>query len=323
MTRAAKVLAEAARLLLGMHVQPDGDTLGATLALARALAVTGKEVTVVSPSPVPPLYRFLAGTEAVVSWSQVRPPYDAVVLLDCSDPGRTGAPAPLEQYGRPVVNVDHHPTNSGYGDVTWIDTQAAAVGELALRLIDELDVPLDLPMAEALYVSLVTDTGGFRYTNTTPSAHRMAARLLEAGVDVGRVSEHLHERLSLASVRLLARALSRLQVDPSLPVAWITLSSQDLEEAGATVEDVEAVGTVGFPRALEGIEVAFLLRPEGREEVKVSLRSKRWVDVAEIAASLGGGGHARAAGATLRMPLAQAEATVRQAVAQALSRGVG
>ncbi|MDA8344086.1 MAG: bifunctional oligoribonuclease/PAP phosphatase NrnA [Thermaerobacter sp.] len=304
-------LRAAKTVVMSLHRQPDGDSIGSTAAIALALRRLGKDVTLVTPDPVPKVYDLVPTYQEFVPWESVAERrFDLVAMFDCADERRTGAPSDLTSYGARVLNVDHHATNTCFGDVVFIDPQAAASAEIAARVIDQLGVTIDREIALALYVGLETDTGGFRYAATTPDSHRLAARLLDAGLEPGEISQALYERQAVSGLRLLGAALQSLQVREDLSLAYVVLSAADFARSGAAAADVETLGVVDYARRVDGIEVGALLREEGPGQVKLSLRSKGLVDVARLAASLGGGGHERAAGATLAMSLQEAEATL-------------
>lgn len=298
MHEVVRALRSARSLLMSLHIQPDGDSIGATLAMQEGLRSLGKRVQVVSPDPLAPVYDFLEGHDAIVSWSAAAGDYDAVLLLDCADEARTGAPKPLKAYAPVVINVDHHLTNHGYGDICYIDPKAAAVGEVAAALLKELQVPLSRSMAIAIYTALVTDTGGFQYSATSPASHLLASELLALGVNAGEVSERLFERNSPEGLRLLGRALANMVIEPASRLAFIMLRPEDFETCGATIADAETLGLVNYARSVDGVEVGALFRPD-KTGVKCSLRSKGEFDVSAFALNYGGGGHARAAGLSL------------------------
>jgi len=315
--RALQAIREGSSFLLPLHRQPDGDSIGASLGFLLGLRQLGKSGVVVSADPIPPLYHFLPGTLEARTWAEVKGPFDAVVLFDCADAQRTGAPRPLAEYARRIVNIDHHTTNSGYGDISYIDPQASAVGEIALRLLDELGAVLEPDIALCLYAAIAMDTGTFRYSATTPQTHRIAARLLDAGLDAGQISEALYEENDPRAMVLLARALGTLTLSHSGRVAAMDLTPEDFAASGATSADAEGLGIVNYARSIRGVEVGCLFRLEG-DGVRVSLRSKGNVDVGAIALALGGGGHARAAGVTVAGDLRSARAAILSAVASSL-----
>lgn len=300
MRQIVQALISARSVLMSLHRQPDGDSIGSTIAVARALEARGKRVRLVTPDSIASVYDILPDTARFVDWPAVAgEAFDAVLLLDCADDYRTGVPGSLHDYAPQVINIDHHLTNRRYGDLVYIDPSVGACGEIAARLVEALGATVDHEIALALYVALDTDTGGFRYSGTTPDTHRLAARLLDAGIDPGEISSALYERQSVGAMRLLARALSSLVVREDLGLAYFVITAQDFAAAGATAADAETLGIVNYARMMDGIEVGALLREEGPATFKISLRSKDRVDVAAIAQRLGGGGHQRAAGASI------------------------
>jgi len=308
MREIARTLASAQSVLMSLHRQPDGDSIGSTLAIARALTARGQDVLVVTPDPVPRAYDFLPGADGIVGWEAAEGRhFDLVALFDCADERRCGAPHPLREYAPKVLNVDHHPSNDRYGDIVLVDDRAAASGEIAVRVLDALEVPLDRELALLLYVAIETDTGGFRYSSTTAASHRLVARLLDTGLEPGEIFEKVYERQAVSGLRLLGAALQSLKVREDLSLAYVVLGQSDFARAGAAPEDVETLGIVDYARRLEGIEVGALLREESPEQVKLSLRAKGRIDVAELAKRLGGGGHVRAAGASISGDLRHAE----------------
>lgn len=307
------MIRDAQRILFFMHVQPDGDSIGSTLGMIRALRQMGKEAVMVGVDPIPPMYHFLPGWDSYrVEWQEVSGEWDLSCFLDCGDLERVGDALPAVQRGRRTLNVDHHATNSAFAEFNYLDFSAAAVGELAYRILREIGAPIDPETALCLYTSLVTDTGGFRYDSTGPSTHRVAADLIELGARPYDVAQAIFETESLPRLALLARALQTLQLDGGGRVAWMVITQQMLKEAGA--EDHDAEGVVNYARAVAGVEVGILFKetPDGR--VRVSLRSRKTADVGVVAKGFGGGGHARAAGCTLYTSLDEAVDQVVAAV---------
>jgi phosphoesterase RecJ-like protein len=303
------------RVLLFAHVYPDGDVLGSQLGLGLALRAAGRTVTFACAHPVPDPFHFLPGAADVQQWKVGRNEFDLVVTLDCPDPGRLGGL--LEGARGPgvhVLNIDHHGDNRRYGDVNWVDTRAAATGEMVYDLLDAAGLPLTADVAVNLYTAIVTDTGSFRYSNTTSKTFRVAARLVETGVDPARVATTVYETRDLAGLRLLGQVLQGIETDADGTVAWLVIdrvhaSSPDLPEAEEFVN---------YPRSVRTAKVAVLFR-ELPDAVKVSLRAKGEVNVASIAGRLGGGGHPNAAGLMLPGSLAEAKAVVLGAVREALA----
>jgi bifunctional oligoribonuclease and PAP phosphatase NrnA len=302
---AARMIMEAESILFFLHVSPDGDSIGSTLGMIRALRTAGKQCIAVGVDPVPRIYQFLAGWDSLfVPWNEVEGEWDLACFLDCGDLERVGAAMPVVKKAKRTLNVDHHTTNTGYGEYNYMDFSAAAVGELAYRLLKEMDLPIDQETAMCLYTSIVADTGSFKYDSTGPGTHRIAAELLELGAKPYEVASAIFENESMSRLQLLAHALATLQVDPDGKIAWMQVTRAMLEQTGARDEDVE--GLVNYARSVSGVEVGLLFRevPDGR--TRVGLRSRRHVDVGAVAKQFGGGGHARAAGCGLDCTLEEA-----------------
>ena len=303
------------RVLLFAHVYPDGDVLGSQLGLGLALRAGGRAVTFACAHPVPDPFHFLPGATGVEQWKAGRNGFDLIVALDCPDPGRLGGL--LEGARGPdarVLNIDHHGDNRRYGDVNWVDTRAAATGEMVYDLVEAAALPLTADVAVNLYTAIVTDTGSFRYSNTTPKTFRVAARLVEAGVDPAHVATTVYETRQPGGLRLLGQVLQEIETDADGTVAWLVID----RERGSSPDLPEAEEFVNYPRSVRTAKVAVLFR-ELPDAVKVSLRAKGEVDVARLAARLGGGGHPNAAGLILPGSLAAAKAVVLGAVREALA----
>ncbi len=300
-------------MALTTHVNADGDGAGSEVAVARWLEDRGVEATIVNPTPFPDGFAFLldgleARTPGEDAGRRALAEADLLLVLDTSERSRLGAVADHLE-GKRVAVIDHHPdAPDAVGDVVARDPDACSTGELVHDLLRGADAELTPPVARALYVAVVTDTGSFRFGNTDARAHELAADLLRAGVDVEGMFRHIFARYTPEGLDLLRRALDTLAVDEGRRLAWITVTREDLEASGATAEDRE--GLVEYARRLRGAEVAVLFReiPGGR--TKVSLRSNGAVDVAAAAREFGGGGHRQAAGILLERPLEEARREV-------------
>jgi phosphoesterase RecJ-like protein len=310
---AADMIRESERILFFLHVNPDGDSIGSTLGMVHALRRAGKQAVAVGVDPVPRIYRFLPGWDTLFTpWEQVEGEWDLACFLDCGDLNRIGAALPLVARAKRNLNVDHHATNTIYGEYNYLDFSAAAVGELAYRLLKALDLPVDADVATCLYTSIVADTGGFRYDSTVPGTHRIAADLLEAGAKPYEVACAIWENESVERLAMLARALATLQVDESGKIAWLLVTRAMMDEAKAGEDDIE--GLVNYARAVAGVEVGIMFKETPDGLVRVGLRSRRTVDVGAVAKQFGGGGHARAAGCSLFCPIPEAMEQVLGAV---------
>jgi phosphoesterase RecJ-like protein len=300
-------------LMLG-HVHPDGDVLGTLLGLGLSLETHGWSVTFAGPHPVPDTLKFLPGASRWQVWDAARGVFDVLVLTDCPNDARTeglleGARGATSQ----VLNIDHHPDNRRYGTLNWIDATAAATGEMVFDLIRALGHQLTPEIALNLFTALHTDTGSFRYSNTTARSFRIAAELTAAGADPGLVSDQLYQRRPHDALTVLGEVLRRVELSADGRVAWLTVPHGLVSDAFLVAEDL-----VTYPRSIEGVEVAILLREEADGQVKCSLRGKGRIPVNAIAQRFGGGGHANAAGCTMRGSLEEATGAVLAFVDQAL-----
>jgi len=266
----------------------------------------------------PTIYRPLPGSERVHNGPE--PPagfpevFDAIIVLECPSPDRTG----LEEHlgALPVINIDHHLGNQHYGVINWVDTAAPAVGEMVYRLAQSLKLALEPETASCLYLTLVTDTGGFRFSNTRPHTLRVAADLLETGVDPEQIYLEVYARAPEGRPRLFAEALQTLVVEPEYGLAWVTVPPGAIERHNVSSDDLD--GVVEFPRSIQGVRMALLFREIAQGRVKVSLRSVGDVDVARFAKGYGGGGHTKAAGLSLVGSLAEVQSTVLKAAREYL-----
>jgi phosphoesterase RecJ-like protein len=302
-----------AALMLG-HVHPDGDVLGTLLGLGLAMEKAGWAVTYAGPDPVPDVLDFLPGAERWQVWRTAPARFDVVVLTDCPNDERTeGLLAGARGAASEVLNIDHHPDNRRYGTLNWIDPSAAAVGEMIFELLTALRWPIGREVALGLYTAVHTDTGSFRYSNTTPRTFRTAAALTAEGAEPALVTDRLYQRRSPDALLTLGGLLSRVEVSAGGRVATLTVPEGAVSEAFMAAEDV-----VTYPRSIAGVKVAVLLRAEADGRVKASLRGKGDVPVNRIAHQFGGGGHENAAGCTLAGPLEVAKAMVLAAVERAL-----
>lgn len=310
--------------LLVLHEFPDGDSVGSNLAMSQALGKIGKAATVASPAGAPGRFSFLPGFDRIVELARLGRPlesFDCVFLIDCSDPRRASLePEDLSRV-RLVVNVDHHPSNTFFGGINYVEPKGSAAAEQVRLVIAEMGVPLDRDMALCLYVAVSTDTGGFRFDNTTAGTHRLAAELLDLGVQPGPVGELIHDTRTLSSLRLLEKMLGTLSFAAGGRIAWVTVSRKMLEECGATDDEVE--GLVGYPRMIDFVDLCFLLQEMPDGTVRVALRSKKDIDVGAIAENLGGGGHRKAAGCQLAGGLEAALARVLEESKKALAGAGG
>ena len=299
LAQAAEAIRSGERFLVTTHENPDGDALGSMLALKLALDQLGKDATMVlaGDAPLPAEYSFMT-----LEGLQRRVPDDAseriLIAVDCANESRIGPDPEVLQLSPLVLDIDHHHDNTRFGDVNVIDAQASSTGELLRDLFRELDVKLTPDIAEPLYIALVTDTGRFQYSNTTPKSLRLAAELVESGADLHRIFQGVYESVQFAKLKLLARALQRAQVYEGGRLVVSYLLRDDFQEVGAAEPYSE--GIIDYLRAVEGADMAVLIREPPRSGGplrRVSLRASHdELDVSAIARKSDGGGHRQAAG---------------------------
>lgn len=292
-------LRAARRVVVSSHERPDGDAIGSGMALVLALRARGVEARM-AMCDVPPHYlRPFPGVDTLWITREVTETFDAAVIMECSSLERTGV-AGLDR--SPVVNIDHHPGNTGYGVERWIDESAAACGEQAYALVRALDAPFTAEIATHVYLAILTDTGSFHFSHLTPRTYEIAARCVEAGADPQWIARTHYDSSSMGRVRLFGAVLSAMVVDPSGRIALLALTPAMAAAAGGTYEDTE--GLINFPLSVQDVQaVAFFKETATPDEWRVSLRSKGATDVGAIAKARGGGGHRNAAGCSAHGPL--------------------
>jgi phosphoesterase RecJ-like protein len=293
------VLRRGQRFLVCSHAQPDGDSVGSMLALGMVLEQMGKRADLVAADRIPAHYRRLPGADAVQTMSRVHGHYDAVILLESDSLERTKLFG-LEDFYQ--INIDHHISGQEFADLNWIDHRAVSAGEMVYRLAQAAGARLTPQMAECLYITVLTDTGGFCYGALRESTFALARELVLAGADPVAIAQEVYFSAPASKLLLLGAALNRLSCENHLAWLWVTHADTLLSHA----TDDDSDGIVDYALGVEGVQAAFFLRelPEGR--IRVSLRSKGKINVAAIAELLGGGGHENAAGCTLDGPLARA-----------------
>jgi phosphoesterase RecJ-like protein len=312
---AADAIAGARNALIATHENPDADTLGAALGVAAIVEAHGGRATLLSTDPVPPLYEFLPGMDRFVHDPNESAAYDLLVVCDCGSLDRLGDvrdrhPELFERL--PRVLVDHHASNTDGGPRDWVDPGAAATCELVTLLAARLDVPLDAAdgaMAAALMAGIVMDTSTFAHPNATPRTLAVSAALVEAGAQLSEISRRLYRSKPDAQLRLFGRVLDRLEVTAGGRVIHSSLSDADLEATGTLSSHSE--GLIDLLAQSETAEVAILFKEAGPEATRISVRTKPGgVDATVLTGAFGGGGHARAAGASVTAPLDEARKRV-------------
>lgn len=298
---------------ISFHTSPDGDALGSALALMLALKKIGKNTYIVSRDEVPEIYRFLPYYEyASKMIEKVRDDTDTVLILDCGNVARISGEVNFQNNSYKVINVDHHLSNDMYGELNYVDCKAAAVGEVVFDIINQLNITIDKDMAVCLYTALLTDTGGFKHSNTTIKTHSIAGELIHLGIDFSEIHRKLFENKKLERVKLYSKIIDSMELynNNKLCVMGITkelLNSVGISEASDT-SDIISIGM-----EIDTVEVAVLVK-ETDACTKISLRSKDKVDVRKIAETFGGGGHTKAAGLSIDKSYSEAKSMIINSV---------
>jgi len=308
-------LGDAKKVMVTCHLGPDGDSLGSMASLGALLREHGREVVLFNPDPPPRNLKFLPGLETLQK--QPGGPHDLTLVVDCGDVQLLGPRFPGREVTGPLVVLDHHSVSRPFGDVYLCDPSAASVGVLVARIAGKLGWEISPEAAVGIYVSLVSDTGSFRYANTNAEAFELAAALVaDRGVDPWGVAQRLGEEVPLPRYRLLAAALGGIELVHGGKVAVLTVTDEMVKQAGAKWEHSE--GLVNYARAIEGVECGVLVAPSREGGTRVSLRTKGRVDAGAICAPLGGGGHRGAAGCTIATGLVAGKQVILEAIGVAL-----
>lgn len=304
----AKLLTEYNHFVITAHVNPDGDAVGSLLALMHGLKALNKQVTCLIDDEIPRNFEIMPGYEMIARPQEAIVNADLLIILDCSDLERIGKTS--EVVNAPILNIDHHISNNGFADYLHLDANSAATGEIIFRLLKQLKVEITKSMAICLYTAIATDCGFFRYANTSAETMQIGAELLACGVKPNIISENL-EKKSLTALQTLGKVLDSLELFAQGHISCITITSEIVEECDSTE------GFIDFARIVEGVDVAIMVKYIDEKTCRISMRSKQ-TDVSKVALQFSGGGHVRAAGCTLNLPLAEAKQTIIAAVQAAM-----
>jgi phosphoesterase RecJ-like protein len=303
------------RFVLSSHVRPDGDAIGSQVAMAYALRYLGKEVRIVNRDAAPAPLTVFPGVRDIEVAERVDDPGDCVIVMECSDLGRTG----VEGFERGfVINIDHHIGNSMFGALNWFDATAAACGEMVFDLIAELGVPLTREIATHIYITILTDTGSIHYSSISPRTFDICRQCVEAGVDPPEIAGALFNSNNLGRLKLFGAVLSGMELDASGRVATVHVDRKLTEETGGTYEDTE--GLVNLPLTVKEIQGVVFFKENGPDDWRVSLRSKGEVDVNAIAKEFGGGGHMNASGCSARGRLEDLKLVFQRKLAEQIEK---
>lgn len=300
------------RFLISAHARPDGDAIGSMLALGMIVGQLGKRADLVSCDGLPLIYHGLPCAQQIAHTAQVSGEYDAVILLECDGIARSRLRG-LDH--RTLINIDHHVSGQPFGAINWIDPDACAVAEMVYRLAQAAEVTITPEMATCLYTAVLTDTGSFCFDGTDAHTFDLAADLVRHGANPASIAQQVYFSNPASKMMLLGAALSNLRRDGR--IAWLWVTHEDMVRTCAAEEDCE--GVVNYAISIAGVEAAVFLRELGNRRVRLSLRSKGRISVAQVAEEFGGGGHLHAAGCTLEGPLHAASDVILRRLRQALT----
>ena len=332
MAEILKVLEGHETFLISSHTNPDGDSIGSQLALYSLLSGLRKKALVIDSDPVPFAYSFLPNANVLREEStlHVKGPelkaqdarhqdfesisdIEVAIILDCGNLNRIGEKLAAQIYPKQaVINIDHHRTNDRFGTHNLVDAGACATAEIIFRLMEDSGIEIGQDRAECLYTAIITDTGCFRYANTTAEAHRIAARLIDEGACPDQIARSVYEVIPYQRARLFGMALETLKLSPDGKIAWVSVTNEMHTRSGT--EDTDTEGFIDYVRSIRNAEIAILFRETSKGDIRVSLRSKGQLVVDEVAAAFGGGGHRAAAGCSISETLDKAIALVLEAV---------
>lgn len=298
------------------HVRPDGDCIGSQLALALALINNGKDVVCWNEDPVPPKLKFMDPDQI---FERPRPgrEFDCVIATDAANYERLGCLLEFIENRRVLINIDHHASNTRYGDINWVAPREPATGTLIHRLLKEANWPVTSPIANCLFTAISTDTGSFQYPTTRPATYHTAGELVKRGADLATISNEVYNSYPIPRVKLLGHVFNNFRLQHQNKIGYFWLKKEDYERTGATAEDTE--GLIDHIRAIEPVIVAVVFEEIEPELTRISIRSKEAdIDVGAIAKQFGGGGHKAAAGARIEGPPEKTQRQVLAAVKQAL-----
>lgn len=311
MEEAIKLIKKSDNIYIASHVQPDGDNIGSTLALGMAIKKLKGKVNILKVDDIPSDYHFLPNLDIIKEYD-VDQDIDLFIALDSSDIDRLGLGEKFALKADKIINIDHHITNDNFGDINIVSASSGATGEIIYEFIKKMGVEIDKDIATCLYTAISTDTGSFMYSNTSYKTHLIVSNLLKLGIDNNYINVNLYQSRSMKRTKLFIDSLNRLESFLEGKVGIITVTQEMLRDNNAKLEDTE--GIVSFVRDIDSIEVACLLKEIDNNEIKVSLRSKKEIDVSKICNKFDGGGHMRAAGCTIYSEIEDAKQLILEEI---------
>ncbi|MBI4651476.1 bifunctional oligoribonuclease/PAP phosphatase NrnA [Candidatus Desantisbacteria bacterium] len=284
--------------IISSHINPDGDSTGSQLAMFLILKKLNKKVEILDADPIPNIYKFLPSSEIPKTVLNKEFDFNAAIILDCGDIKRAGElPINFDKI-KTIINIDHHISNKFYGQLNYVDSEASSTGELIFRLIKELKVSIDNDIGTCLYTAIMSDTGGYKFENTTHGAFSTVAELVSYGIRPDKLSKKIYENYTLNTMHLLGLALQTLSLKAGGKISYMFVTLKMMENTSTKAEHTE--GFVNHARSISGVEAGLFFRETENGTIKVSMRSKEYIDTNKIAALWNGGGHARASGCEIK-----------------------
>jgi len=306
------------RFIISSHINPEGDSIGSQLAFSILLKKIGKSALILNESPVPRILRFMAGTDVILKVMPRNFDFQAACILDCPDITRIGIIQKYITEEKSIINIDHHVSNGNFGKYNWVEAQCSSVGEMIFELFKAFKIKIQYEEALAMYIAIMTDTGSFKYTNTTSRTHTIIAELMATGIKPYDIYTRIYETAAFQDISLLAEVLKTLQVTEDKKISWLWVTKDAIKKTKASLEGTE--GIINFARSVESAEIAILFRETGTEnKVKVSFRSKGKANVNKLASFFDGGGHATASGATVFGKISEVEKKVLEKAKEILA----
>lgn len=306
--------------LITAHTNLEGDALGSEIALYRLLKKLGKRAWIINDDTIPYGYEFLKDTKEVINFGKrkVMPGFDCLVVLDCSNLSRAGRLESIDLAGKEVINIDHHISNEKFGDINWVEPAASSTSEMIYKVFKKMRLSIDRETAAALYCGILTDTGSFKYANTTGFTHRVAADLIDCGIKVKQIYNYIYEKVPYSDMELLSKIFPKMKNTCNGKVVWFEVEAELLKGRKVLVDLTDYV--LSFGRRTKDAQVIALFKENlgDKSEVRVNFRSQGKIDVNKIASFFGGGGHKTASGATIQGSLAE----VRRRVLDRIKREV-
>lgn len=316
MGKAIDLIKESNNIFIASHINPDGDNIGSSLALSLALKKYNKDIRVLKSDIIPADFTFLPGINLIKEYDNKLDDIDLFITLDCGDENRLGKSKALLKKANKIINIDHHISNTNFGDINIVDSEVTATGELIYHFIKQMNIEIDQDIATNIYTAISTDSGSFKYESVSSNTHRIIADLLDKGINKADVNINLYENMSFTRMKLFIKSLTTLETFDNGKIAVVEVTQDMLEETGASLEDSE--GIISFIKKLSTVEAACILKELEKEDIKISLRTKKYLDASSICNKFDGGGHKRAAGCTIYTDIKEAKRLIIKSIQESM-----